>query len=190
VLPTAAAYEGSAAVIEHAVSSFASLGIVATTCLAMSRTQTMDEAFAAQIREADLVYLTDGSAMHLRSALKDSLVWNALIHAWKNGAAIVAAPGSAMALGDPMLDPRGGAFGLGLGIVSGLAILPAANLWQAERRNRTMKMGTGNTLALIDDTAALIRLNTGAWSTVGDGEVTIVHHGNEIALSELETLTK
>ena len=62
--------------------------------------------------------------MHLRSVLKHSMVWEALVDAWHDGAVVVGSSGAAMALTDPMVDARGGGLTIGLGLLSGLAVVP------------------------------------------------------------------
>jgi cyanophycinase len=189
IVPTAAAYESPNAVVESAIQGFAGDGIEAGVCLALSRTETDAPRFAHQVGGATFLYLTDGSAMHLRGTFKDSAVWQAIVSAWEGGATLAAAPGSAMAIGDPMIDPRGGAFTLGLGLIRDFAIIPAANTWSAERRKRTLKMaGTNVCLAMIDDNATLVRTNEGEWKACGKGHVTVLRNGEEYDVSSLAEL--
>ena len=56
------------------------------------------------------------------------------------GGLVVAVGGSASAMCDPMVDPRGGAFTLGLGLVTGLAFVSEAETWSLERLHRTLKL--------------------------------------------------
>jgi cyanophycinase len=184
ILPTASAYEGSAQAIEASIAEFNDAGIVAEVCPVLTRADAENATLAAQLSDAPVIYLTDGSAMHVRSTLKDSAVWNALVLALKNGSLLLAAPGSGMALGDPMIDPRGGAFGLGLGLIQSLSLVPGANTWSRDRRQRMLKMvGRDVCLALINNDAALICDASGAWS--GVGEVIIVRNGEEHSPSSL-----
>ena len=46
----------------------------------------------------------------------------------------------AMVLCDPMVDPRGGAFTLGLGLLPGVAVIPAHDHWSEDAAHRTRKM--------------------------------------------------
>ena len=72
----------------------------------------------------------------------------------------------AMVLCDPMVDPRGGAFTLGLGLLANLAVIPAHNRWSEDAAHRTLKMSPAE-LALvgIDERTALIRDPDGTWRT-------------------------
>ena len=62
--------------------------------------------------------------MHIRSVLKNSAVWEALVAAWRGGAVVVGSSGAAMALTDPMVDARGGGLTIGLGLIDGVAVVP------------------------------------------------------------------
>ena len=77
--------------------------------------------------------------------------------------------GSAAAICDPMVDPRGGAFTLGLGLVSGLALVTEAETWSPERLHRTRELAN-TTFAVLHTGDALVRTDAG-WERVGDVEV-------------------
>ena len=76
------------------------------------------------LRRARFIYLAGSSPLHVRSVLKSSRVWNALLAAWEDGAVVAGSSGAAMALTDPMVDARGGGLTIGLGLVSGVAVVP------------------------------------------------------------------
>ena len=79
---------------------------------------------------------------------------------------VVAAVGpSAAALCDPMLDQRGGAFTLGLGLVRGVAVIPEAEDWSEERRARTLSLADTPVVELPTG-SALLRGGAG-WELVG-----------------------
>ena len=52
--------------------------------------------------------------------------------AWDGGAVLAGSSAGAMVLCDPMVDPRGGAFTLGLGLLANLAVIPAHDHWSAD----------------------------------------------------------
>ena len=78
--------------------------------------------------------------MHLRSVLKDSPVWDALVAAWQRGAVLAGSGSGAMVLCDPMVDPRGGAFTLGLGLIAQLAVIPHHDTWSEDKAKRTLRI--------------------------------------------------
>ena len=53
------------------------------------------------------MYLADGSPLHLRSVLKESALFEALLAAYHGGGVVAASGAGATLLCDPMVDPRG-----------------------------------------------------------------------------------
>ena len=186
VLPTGAAYEHPQRLVEQAVGWFDRLGVAARGLDVLARPDAQLAANAAEVSGARLIYLVGGSPMHLRSVLKDSLVWEALVTAWQGGATVAGSSAGAMVLCDPMVDPRGGAFTLGLGLVNGLAVIPAHDEWSEDAAHRTRKMSPASlVLAGIDQRTALIRTPGGEWRAEGAGEVAVFLGGNPADLSVL-----
>jgi cyanophycinase len=68
-----------------------------------------------------------------------------------------------------MVDPRGGAFTLGLGLVQNLALVTEAESWSPERRHRTRELAN-TTLAVLHTGDALVR-NQSGWESVGAAEL-------------------
>ena len=186
VLPTAAAYEHPQRAVDTATAWFAGFGAKVRPAMILSRADAMDEAQAKVIGGARFIYLSGGSPMHLRSVLKDTPAWSALVEAWESGATVAGSSAGAMVIGDPMVDPRGGALTLGLGLLPHLAILPHYDTWSEEKANRTVQLATGHLrIAAIDERTALIRDPSGAWRTAGAGEVTIYVDGKPAGLQAL-----
>lgn len=186
VLPTGAAYEHPGRLVEQAVNWFDQLGVVARGLDVLARPDAQSATLAATVAEARFTYLVGGSPMHLRSVMKDSLVWAALVAAWNGGATVAGSSAGAMVLCDPMVDPRGGAFTLGLGLLSDIAVIPAHDSWSEDAAHRTRKMSpVGLVLAGIDERTALIREPDGAWRTEGAGRVAIFVDGAPADLSAL-----
>jgi cyanophycinase len=186
VLPTGAAYEHPQRSVDEATRYFAALGATVVGLMVLRRPDAGDPGHAAAVRAARFVYLTGGSPLHLRSVLKDSAVWQALVAAWDAGAVVAGSSAGAMVLGDPMVDPRGGALTLGLGLVEQLAVLPHADTWSHEKAHRTFSLAAGGLrIAAIDERTALIRDPAGGWRTAGAGEVTIYLDGRPAALDAL-----
>ena len=79
VLPTAAAYEHPERVGARAEAYFGELGAKVRTLPVLHRTEAEDPANAKIVRAAKFVYLADGSPLHLRSVLKDSALFEALL---------------------------------------------------------------------------------------------------------------
>lgn len=186
VLPTGAAYEQPLRLLEQATAYFEGLGVKARGLSVLGRPDAQDAEHAETVRTARFVYLAGGSALHLRSVLKESAVWDALVQAWNDGAAVAGSSAGAMVLGDPMVDPRGGAFTLGLGLVEQLAAIPHFDEWSAEKAHRVFQLApAGVPVVSIHTQCALLRDPDGAWSTAGDGAVEVYVDGKKAGLDAL-----
>lgn len=169
VLPTADAFEHPERLITAAMSWGERVGCVPEALMVLRRGEAMESGPADVVRAARAVYFVGDQPLHLRSVLKDSPLWDALIHMLNNGGLLVACAGSAAAFCDPMVDPRGGAFTLGLGLVRNLALVTEAESWSPERRHRTRELAN-TALAELRTGEALVRSDEG-WELVGDVEV-------------------
>jgi len=186
VLPTGAAYEQPQRLLDQAVAYFEGLGVKAHPLSVLGRQDAQDAEHAAAVRGARFVYLAGGSALHLRSVLKESAVWESLVHAWNEGAAIAGSSAGAMVLGDPMVDPRGGAFTLGLGLVEQLAAIPHFDEWSPEKAHRVFQLApAGVPVVSIHTQCALLRSSAGEWSVAGDGAVEVYVDGKKTGLDAL-----
>jgi hypothetical protein len=88
VLPTAAAYESPGQLVDRARMWFEDLGARVTALPVLGRTDALDEANVRAVREARFLYLASGSPMHLRSVVKDTPLYDALLDAWTGGAVL------------------------------------------------------------------------------------------------------
>ena len=186
VLPTAAAYERPERALADAARWFEGLGAQVRGLDVYLRGDAEDEDNAAVVREAQFLYLGGGSPLHLRSVLKESAVWDALLTAWQNGAVVAGSSAGAMVLTDPMVDPRGGAFTVGLGLVTQVAIIPNYDSWSPEKAHRTLELAPrGLPVVGIDERTAVVRDADGTWRATGAGRVSVFVDGHP---SELELL--
>ncbi|MDQ3575185.1 MAG: Type 1 glutamine amidotransferase-like domain-containing protein [Actinomycetota bacterium] len=188
VLPTAAAYERPERCVTQARRWFEGLGATVRPLDVLLRGDAEEEANATAVREARFVYLAGGSSLHLRSVLKDSALWDALVAAWQHGAVVAGSSAGAMVLTDPMVDPRGGAFTVGLGLVSQLAIVPNYDSWSPEKAHRTLELApAGLPVVGIEERTAVIRDADGTWRAAGAGGVSVFVDGQEASLEALPT---
>lgn len=186
VLPTAAAFERPEKAVDTARRYFERLGGTVRPLMVLRHEEALDEGAAKVASQSRFIYLSGGSPLHLRSVLKGSRLLEAIVSAWRAGAVLAGSSAGAMVLCDPMVDPRGGAFTVGLGVVEQLAVIPHFSpeshlLW------RTLELApSGVPLAGIPERTALVHDEAG-WRTAGaapDG-VTIYLDG---AISGLEAL--
>jgi cyanophycinase len=182
VLPTAAAYEHPERQVVEAGEWFAPMGAAVEGLMVLSRADAEDGGAAKVMRGARFIYMTGSSPMHLRSVLRHSTVWEALTEAWRGGAVVAASSGAAMALTDPMVDARGGGLTIGLGLVSGLAVVPHFGHddqdEHGDKLHRSVQLApVGTPVAGIPERTALIRDPVGRWHSDGVGAVAVFLDG-------------
>ena len=184
VLPTAAAFERPERAVANAVAHFEALGARVREVPVLARPDASDPEHVEAVRSARLIYLTGGSPLHLRSVLKETPLWDALLEAWRGGASLVGSSAGAMVLGDPMVDPRGGAFTLGLGLVENLAVVPHLG---AAAEHRTLRLAPpGVHLVGLPEQTAVVKEATG-WRAAGalPDQVLVHLDGGIVPLSAL-----
>ena len=96
------------------------LGVEPVILAVSDRNDADNEDIAAKVAGAGLVYLSGGNPGFLADTLRDSLVWKAIVAAWRDGAALAGCSAGAMAMTSwvPSLrHPRQGG-------TNGLALLP------------------------------------------------------------------
>jgi cyanophycinase len=197
ILPTAAGPEGDAVVdhwIELGVSHFTRLGAEAIAARVVSRDDADDDRFAALIDDAGLVYFSGGNPGYLADTLRESVVWDAVVRAWRGGAAIAGCSAGACALTAVAPDVRDLASRpeRGLCLVPHLAVIPHFDRyesWSPRFVDRVREnAGEGVTVLGIDEDTALVG-GPEHWRVDGRSTVTIlapngrrlVHHpGDEI----------
>jgi cyanophycinase len=188
VLPTAAAFERPEKVVDRATAWFEGLGLSVRPVMVLNRRDAQEDANVKAVKGAPFVYLSDGSPLHLRSVLKDSSLLAVLDAGYRNGGVLAASGAGATVLGDPMVDPRGGAYTVGLGVVSNLAIFPYHGTAAEHLRKRSVELLAEHAiLAGVDEHTALVRPPDGPWRALGAGSVTLYsegrvqsHHDSEI----------
>ena len=174
VLPTAAAFEHPDRVVERAVSYFSSLDASVRALQVLRRAEAEDRSLAESVGDAHFVYIADGSPLHLRSALKDSALFYAILDAYRHGSVLAASGAGATVLCDPMVDPRGGAYTVGLGVVRDLAVFPYHGTAADHLRERSIDLlPRSATLVGLDEQTALIRESDATWRVAGAGVVTV-----------------
>jgi cyanophycinase len=183
VIAMASAYEQPAHVADACVAQMERLGAQPRVSAAMKRADAFDEAIVAEVESAHAVVMTDGSSMHLRSALKDSPLWTAVVGLVARGGCLVLSGAAAMVATDPMFDERGGAFTLGLGLVTPLAVMAKHDTWTPERSRRVRELAPAQAPVVALDTAAALMWTNGIWTS--NGAVTITAAGVAVTLEEL-----
>ena len=169
VLPTADAFERPEVLVSAALSWAERLDVQVEALMVMSRPEAMDDGAADVVRSARAVWLVGDNPIHLRSVVKDTPIWHALLDVLNAGGVVVGCAASASALCDPMLDPRGGALALGLGLLRGMTVVPQCETLTHDRQARVRRL-TDVPLVFLPSTSSLVRTDAG-WESVGPLEI-------------------
>jgi cyanophycinase len=186
VLPTAAAYQHPERVVLEAAEWFEPLGGQVEGLMVLDRASANDPGMAAVVRSARFVYLAGGSPLHLKSVLKGSATFEALREAWSSGAVVAGSSAGAMVLTDPMVDPRGGALTVGLGLVDQLAVVPhfgdGTNDVHGQKLERTVALAPdGLPVVGLPERTALLRDSDGTWRHEGKAPPVVFLNGARTA---------
>lgn len=187
VLATGWAYENPGRAVAAARAWFASLGVGVVEVPVYTRTDAMAAENVALVSGARFIYLTGVSPMHMRSVLMGTPVYDAVLAAWSDGAALVGADAGADVLCDPMVDIRGGAFTVGLGLLPGVAVMTHSDERSPDMVRRTIKLAPP-TVVLVElptRTAVIDDEGDGRWRVAGTGGVVTHRDGVVVPISEL-----
>ncbi|CAN5509207.1 hypothetical protein BH10ACT3_BH10ACT3_16180 [soil metagenome] len=186
LVPSALAYEHPGDAIARATEWFGAMGVGLRTLDVYRRADALEAAPAELASAAKLVYVTGGSPMHLRSVLKDTPLLEALVGAWRSGSTIAAGGEAASVLCSHMVDSRGGAYTVGLDLLTTMTVIPRYNQWSPEKWHRTVELAhKGLPVVGIEEATALIRSPEGGWRVEGAGQVHVFLDGQESDLSVL-----
>ena len=186
VLPTGSAYESPASLVATARSWFAGLGATVVALDVLTRRDAFVPEFVEVLRGSRLTYLAGASPMHLRSVLKETPALDAMVAAWRAGGVLAGTAAGADVLCDPMVDTRGGAFTVGLGVVPGIAVIPRFETWSPEKVHRTIDLASSDLFVVgLPSATAIVRAADGSWQPVGAGRVVAYRGGVEVPLDEV-----
>jgi hypothetical protein len=165
VVMTAAAFIGVTEAAIELSAIFEVLGARVEALMNVDHSSNDEPYFARRVREADLVVLADGSALHAKS------VWHAsaLGEAIRDAGRVVAVGSVASVLGATMIDPRGGAPTTGLDYVEGLVITTRV---AEEQLNRTRSLLGADVLLAVLGPRGVVRSEESRWRVLGDDVVT------------------
>lgn len=185
VLATAAARQRPEMAVRHARSWFAGLGLDVEELPATQRSHVTDPGVAAHAREGRFFYLVGGDPGIVPATLAGTPVWDAVLTAWRAGAALAGSSAGAMALGAWTLvrgrykgDPRR-RYADALGLVTDLAVIPHLDTfgrrWVPGALEATPKPDV--ILLGLDERTAAVHTREG-WGALGPGGVTVLtRHG-------------
>ena len=179
-LPTAAAPEGPERVdywLRLGTEHYRRLGAEPVPLTVLDRRDADDPANAAAVAGAGLVYLSGGNPGYLADTLRGTPVLEAILAAWRAGAALAGCSAGACALTALADDTGTGATRPGLAVVPELVVLPHFD--RIERWHpgivdrRAAGLAAGQTLVGVDEETALVSGNS-HWKVEGRQKVWIV----------------
>jgi cyanophycinase len=182
-LPTAAGEEGPRSVnrwLKMGTDHYAAMGIEPVAVPVLNAADANDPSLAAMIADVGLVYLSGGNPGYIARVLRGSLVWEAIVNAWRDGAALAGCSAGAMALTGEVPNVRGGSRGggteLATNLVDHLTVIPhfdQMGKWNPgfldQARSRTP---AGKHLVGVDEDTALVGGMT-EWTVMGRSGVTV-----------------
>jgi cyanophycinase len=195
-LPTAAGLEGPDRVdywVRLGTEHYRRLGVEPVPLRVLDRADADDPENTAPFKGAGIVYLSGGNPGYLADTLRDTIVLDALLGAWRDGAALAGCSAGACALTALAFDTRDGAFRPGLAVVPQFVVLPHFDQiegWSPGIVDRSLaQLEPGQTLVGIDEETALVSTD-GGWRVEGAGHVWIIDSdGSRTAHAAGENLT-
>jgi cyanophycinase len=163
-IPTAAAPEGPSRLaywIDLGRRHAERLGVEAVSLVVRDRAEADNPAVADQIAGAGLIYLSGGRPTFLADTLRDTVLWRAIVEAWRAGAALAGCSAGAMAFGDWVPEVRRPGRGTpGLGLLPHVRVLPHFDAFMGRMPDlmlRTLTRGPeGVTVVGVDEDTALV----------------------------------
>jgi len=180
IIPTAAAPDNNhQRAGNNGIRWFQSLGAKDVTSLPLiDDASANDEKIAQSLRDAKLIYMLGGFTHYLGQTLKDSLAWQVVLDAYRNGAVIAGSSAGAMAMCEFYFDPGAGKVHEGLRLVPNSLVLPHHNTFGKTWAPRLIEQIPEVTLIAIDEQTGL--LNDGEINSLnayGRGVVTLNRNG-------------
>jgi cyanophycinase len=180
VLATAAREHPEVAV-SNALAWFGRFGLAVTELPARRRTDVTSASNAERARSGGFFYLVGGDPGRVPKILAGTPVWDAIVAAWRDGAALAGSSAGAMALGEWTLvrarmpgDERR-RYLPALGLVPRVAVIPHfdtfGHRWLASALSAAERPDV--VLPGVDERSAAV-WDGGAWHALGDGGVTVI----------------
>lgn len=185
IIPAAAAPDNNhRRAAQNGVRWFQSLGAANVAAVPLvDRASAEDQAIAAELAGARLIFLLGGFPRHLGESLAGSACWGAMLQARAVGAVIAGSSAGAMVLCERYYDPERQEVRPGLGLVPGCCVLPHHATIGRAWAGRLASALPGLTLVGIDEQTGLIdEVIEGqgrAWRVHGRGAVTLYRKGEE-----------
>jgi len=128
------------------------------------------------LRAAKLIYMLGGFTHYLGQTLKNSLAWDSVLDAYRDGAVIAGSSAGAMVMCEYYFDPGRGKVEQGLNLVPNACVLPHHNTFGKDWAGKLRTLLPGVTLLGIDEYTGMLTGGT-VWQVLGGGVVTVYKGG-------------
>jgi cyanophycinase len=184
VVATAAGRQRPDLAVRHAVEWFGTLGLTVEELPATKRSHATSAENAERARRGRFFYLVGGDPGLVPKTLAGSPVWDAIVAAWRDGAALAGSSAGAMAMGEwtlirdrmPGDDRR--QYRPALGLVPGVAVLPHFETFGHRWVESAQAAAPRDDVVLlgVDERSAAV-WQDGRWRAYGPGAVTVISGG-------------
>ena len=182
VLATAAARQGAAQAVRNAQRWFQGLGLRVEELPATKAAHVRDLENVVRARAGRFFYLVGGDPGLVPKVLRGSPLWDAIVDAWREGAALGGSSAGAMALGawtlirERMPGDSDRRYGDALNLVPGIAVLPHFDTFGKGWVDSALERAPADTtLVGLDERTGAV-WTRGAWQALGAGNVTLITH--------------
>ena len=186
VLATAAGRQRPDLAVRHAVEWFGTLGLTVEELPATKRSHATSAENAERARQGRLFYLVGGDPGLVPKTLAGTQVWDAIVTAWRDGAALAGSSAGAMAMGEwtlirdrmPGDDRR--QYRPALGLVPGVVVLPHFETFGHRWVESAQAAAPRDDVVLlgVDERSAAV-WQDGRWRAYGPGAVTVISGDTE-----------
>ena len=154
VVTLAAAYRRPDALLSKIGAWADALSVEHVVVRAVRRSDSLNPGVAEPIADCDGVLVLDGSPAHFVGAVKATPLLEAIVAAHLRDASVVWSGATAAAVCSAMVDDRGGALTVGLGLHGGIVVATGWEGWPRDRRRRLRGM--------VPEAALFMALEAGA----------------------------
>lgn len=157
VVTMAAAFRRPDALLSRIGAWAEALSVQHAVVSAVRRSDALDPDVSAPIADCDGVLVLDGSPAHFVSAVKATPLLEAIVSAQRRGADIVWSGAAAAAVCASMVDDRGGALTVGLGLHDRIVVAAGWESWPRDRRRRLRRMVPESLLFMALESGAAVQ---------------------------------
>jgi len=181
VVTTAAARQHPERAAENARRWFGELGLEIEELPLTTRSRARSPELAARARAGRFFYLVGGDPGLVPKVLAGTPAWEAIVDAWRDGAALAGSSAGAMAFGEwtlirdrmPGDDRR--RFQQALGLIAGIAVVPHFDTFGTRWVDTSLEAALGDDVILLglDERTAAVFVD-GRWRVEGAGSVSVI----------------